>query len=105
MLNKCANSSCTEVFRYFGQGRLFRLEADPASRSYTSHPETVQEEYFWLCPECAKAWTLHLEDGGRIATVPLAGDPGTASNEEMPVISRSDGMLLRSVSPVRSRLK
>jgi hypothetical protein len=85
---------------------LFRLEADPASRSYTSLPETVQEEYFWLCPECSKRWTLHLEEDGQIATIPLIGDAGnTNKKDEIPVISRADGMLLRSVSLVRSRLK
>ncbi len=72
------------------------------SRSYTSLPETVQEEYFWICPECADSWTLQLDEEGRVVTTGIVRE---ADEPMMPVISRSDGMLLRSVSSVRSRLR
>lgn len=104
MLAKCTNPSCTETFRYLGQGRLFRLEADPVSRSYTSFPDSIQEEYFWICEGCSKDYTLHLEDGGHVSLIPLSGSArGHAAN--FAVVSRQDGMMLRSVSSVRTRLK
>lgn len=104
MLTKCANPPCKDTFRYLGKGLLFRLEADPVSRSYTSYPETVQEEYFWLCPECAEQYTLHLEEGGHVCTIPLLS-PRDGKSQDYATISRMDGMLLRSVSSVRTRLK
>lgn len=104
MLSKCANPSCTESFRYLGKGRLFRLEADPVSRSYTSHPDTVQEEYFWICPKCSEHYTLHLDDDGQVSVIPLpAGVKGKATH--FAIISRTDGMLLRSVASPRMRHK
>ena len=104
MLAKCANPSCTETFRYLGRGRLFRLEADPVSRSYTSFPDSVQEEYFWICAECSQRYTLHLEDGGHVSVIPLP-KPASAHPADFAVVSRQDGMMLRSVSSVRTRLK
>ncbi len=104
MLSKCANPSCTEVFRYLGKGRLFRLEADPALRSYNSLPETIQEEYFWMCSSCAEQFTLHLEEGGQVTVIPLPG-PASGHPADFAVVSRHDGLMLRSVSSVRTRLK
>ena len=104
MLAKCSNPSCTETFRYLGQGRLFRLEADPVSRSYTSYPEWVQEEYFWVCAECSKRYTLHLDEAGHVSVLPLPS-PGSGHPAEFAVVSRQDGMMLRSVSSVRMRMK
>ncbi len=101
MLSKCANPSCTESFRYFGEGRLFRLEADPISRSYTLFPDSFQEEYFWLCPACAERCTLHLEEGGRVTAIPLP-IPAKGKSHEFAMISRMDGMMLRSVTSVRT---
>jgi len=104
VLTKCANPSCAETFRYLGKGRLFRLEADPVSRSYNSYPESIPEEYFWICPACAECFTLHLEEGGRVAVIPL---PSSAHGKphRVAIISRLEGMLLRSVSSVRMRPK
>ena len=104
MLTKCANPSCPENFRYLGKGRLFRLEADPVSRSYNSYPESIQEEYFWICPACAECYTLHLEEGGRVSVTPL---PRSAKGKphSLAIIARLEGMLLRSVSSVRTRRK
>lgn len=104
MLTKCANPSCTESFRYLGKGRLFRLEADPVSRSYTSHPDTVQEEYFWMCSKCSEHYTLHLDDDGQVSIIALP-EAVKGKARQFAIISRTDGMLLRSVASPRMRHK
>ena len=104
MLSKCANPSCAEKFRYLGKGRLFRLEADPVSRSYTSHPESMQEEYFWICPKCSERMALTLDDGGHVTVIALPHE-AMANPAEFSVVARMEGMMLRSVSSVRTRHK
>ena len=104
MLAKCANPSCTETFRYLSKGRLFRLEADPVSHSYTSYPDSIQDEYYWLCPSCADEYTLHLEEGGRVGVIPMT--PRMKEYQKAyAIVARSDGMMLRSVRSARLRPK
>ena len=78
MVSKCANPDCSALFRYWGQGRLYRLDLD-------DHPGRMQAqeengglnahnvEHFWLCGACAEGMTLGLDPAGRVITIPLDG--------------------------------
>jgi hypothetical protein len=60
MLAKCANPSCSSVFRSLEQGALFRVEPEPRLA-----PSELKLEYFWLCVSCSAEMTLCLdEDAG-----------------------------------------
>src|SRR5690242_11414158 len=63
---KCANSTCGRAFRYLREGRLFRLEPDPAFDSGAEFDHSI--EYFWLCEACSDSMTLRLDAQGRIFT-------------------------------------
>jgi len=95
MLAKCSNPLCSALFLHLKEGRLFRLESDPAFHS----SEPARLEYFWLCPRCSPAMTLRLSEDGTVVTVLLPerirGVPG-----DVAFISehREKGLLLRSVS-------
>ena len=92
MVAKCANPACGRAFRYLREGRLFRLERDPAFDSEFNH----SVEYFWLCEACSESMSLRLDTRGRIFPepfkAPLAGQAG-----DFAIISRHGGLLLRSV--------
>ena len=74
MLSKCANSACSNAFRYFHQGKLFRM-AMPAE----NHPEVGSAakksaghiEFFWLCEECSSEMTVIFKPGVGVTTQPL----------------------------------
>ena len=100
MLAKCANPSCTALFHYLHEGRLFRLEADPELipflDAYASGLSS-QVEYYWLCNRCAESMALRLGQDGKVVTVPHPG--GDRSKvEDLAIISRHKNMLLRSVT-------
>ncbi len=67
MIDKCGSPSCSATFRYLRDGRLFRLENDPASGSSKSN----RVEYFWLCPACSLTMTLRLRADGTVTAVRL----------------------------------
>jgi hypothetical protein len=88
MVAKCANPSCSKPFRYFHEGKLFRLEpAKPKKADSVWHAE-----WFWLCAECAPTMTLRVEDGGVVA-MPLRHGPEPSPREGEPM---SASGLLRS---------
>jgi hypothetical protein len=66
MVSKCANPDCSNSFRYFHQGKLFRIDttAGPDRRRTTLGRETAENgrlrrlEFFWLCDSCAESLTL-----------------------------------------------
>jgi hypothetical protein len=100
MLAKCANPSCTALFHYLHEGRLFRLEADPELIPFVdayASGLSSKVEYFWLCNRCAESLALRLGQDGKVVTVPHPG--GHWSNaEDLAIISRDKNMLLRSVT-------
>lgn len=83
MLSKCANPSCTASFRYFHQGRLFRMEvetSDPDEAVLTHTGKSVRRaEFFWLCDGCAARMTLEHSINGSVVVRPLDGGLRAAS--------------------------
>lgn len=65
MLSKCANPSCSASFRYFHQGKLFRIETQPFKDDQASgvpaSKTSSKTEFFWLCDNCARAMTLEYD--------------------------------------------
>jgi hypothetical protein len=66
MVSKCANPDCQTSFRYFHQGKLYRIETDAGSdrRRVTfgnegaDKPPMKRLEFYWLCDACADGFTL-----------------------------------------------
>ena len=65
MVSKCANPDCSASFRYFHQGKLFRVESSAGlerRRAMGSDGEPRKPirrlEFFWLCEDCAAKMTL-----------------------------------------------
>lgn len=76
MLSKCANPGCSASFHSLGEGRLFQLSSDDprlqcrtaSSGEEKKPPRSV--EYFWLCSNCSKSLTIHMDQNRRIYTAP-----------------------------------
>jgi len=95
MLAKCSNPSCSALFLYLGQGKLFRLESDPA----TARGDSAPVEYYWLCGGCSSAMTLHLGRDNAVTTAPIADTLRSAPGGEARISEeRKGGLVLRSVS-------
>ncbi len=80
MVSKCANPSCSAVFRRMGEGRLFRIEFQ-ASLPENAPFEPGQQarrrtEYFWLCAQCAALMTIKVERG-EVVVNKISGDSST----------------------------
>jgi hypothetical protein len=104
MLAKCFNPLCSVSLRHLREGRLFRLEADSTRASPTqfgSRGAPIGTEYFWLCGRCSKAMRLRLSHDGQIVTDVLPADAQHNEDEDVAIISRHQGKLLRSVSLIR----
>ena len=61
MLSKCVNPACSTSFRYLHEGKVFRLERDPAQSDGAGNL-AHNFEYFWLCPVCAAFLTVVCEN-------------------------------------------
>jgi hypothetical protein len=55
MVNNCVNPICRTAFRLLESGDLYALER-----------QTANTEFFWLCPECASRFELHLNAWGGV---------------------------------------
>ena len=53
MISKCANPKCTKPFLKLDGGKVFGF--------HISHSHST--EHFWLCPQCARLYTLQRKDG------------------------------------------
>ena len=69
MVSKCANPECATPFRYFHEGKLFRLETSAGiERRRTMGSENPSNrpirrlEFYWLCDRCAEKLTLVQKD-------------------------------------------
>ncbi len=56
MVNWCVNSACRAEFKFLQSGDFYALERPDAS-----------PEFFWLCPECASQFELHLDAQGCVS--------------------------------------
>ena len=76
MLHKCASPACLNPFRKLSQGKLFLVETPPLEGSLTSTRRrglsNHRVEYYWLCDQCAFAFTLSYEKGRGVVAVPRA---------------------------------
>ena len=97
MVAKCSKLSCSSSFLYLEDGRLFRLESDPAPRSSQSHPV----EYFWLCRRCASMMTLRLTEDGKVIAGPLPESIRIPDGAALTAVDRRNGLLLRSAASLR----
>jgi hypothetical protein len=79
MVSKCLNSQCSAAFKYFGRGRLFRIDYREAERKSVLTGKKVvvsirskinSIEHFWLCEKCATTMTIELSDAGEVRLVP-----------------------------------
>jgi nucleotide-binding universal stress UspA family protein len=70
MLAKCANPSCSAVFRYLYEGTIFQVTLRPSTPEEASIPRILTHERFWLCGECSRKMTVISHAGG-ILVVPL----------------------------------
>lgn len=65
MVSKCANPDCLASFRYFNQGKLFRIETSTGRERRRAMGQDGEPgkpirrlEFFWLCQDCATKMTL-----------------------------------------------
>ena len=86
MVSKCANPECSTPFRYFHQGKLFRLETrigpDRRRALGTEHDAKKSMhrlEFFWLCDDCAAKMTLVAEKGVGVSVRPHLSATATAA--------------------------
>ena len=85
MLSRCANSQCSKPFLRLGQGKLFLVERDGVTKTETpaespsrlTRPQLRRVERYWLCDQCAHAWTLVYDRKEGILLVPLPPSPAT----------------------------
>jgi hypothetical protein len=74
MVSKCANPDCSASFRYFHEGKLFRVETSTglerrrAMGQDSSPGKPIRRlEFFWLCEDCAAKMTLVFDRQSGIA--------------------------------------
>jgi len=69
MVSKCANPDCPATFRYFHEGKLFRLETTTGldrRRSLGDDDDVMSRPlrrltFHWLCENCAAKMTLTFD--------------------------------------------
>jgi len=64
MVSKCANRSCSAVFRYPHGGIIFHVTSKAAGADKTSISGTSTNERFWLCGDCSTKMALIPKDPG-----------------------------------------
>jgi hypothetical protein len=78
MLSHCANEKCRKPFLKLREGKLFLVESDrtpksgqPGATSFMRARQQRGVEYYWLCDECAAAWTLVSDRERGVELAPL----------------------------------
>jgi hypothetical protein len=71
MLNCCVNPVCRAEFRLLGSGDFYALERRAANT-----------EYFWLCPDCATRFELHI-DGLGCVSPKIRGERGHGDSPKL----------------------
>jgi hypothetical protein len=107
MLHKCANPSCSCLFRRLSLGKLFLLDRDSdnsadgrcGTMSTNRKGRSVRQiERYWLCDSCSALLTLTFERGRGMVTVPLP-----AGNTRQPALHLS--CVQPTVKTYRAELK
>ena len=71
MMSKCANPSCSSVFRYLRDGKLFQVPAGASPKLASDSPKTpARDEFFWLCGSCSRELTIIVDPIEGVRTVP-----------------------------------
>ncbi len=70
MVSKCANPSCSAIFRYLREGTIFHVASGPTHSENNFIPGASAHERFWLCGECSTTMTV-ISDFSGIRVVPL----------------------------------
>ncbi len=75
MVSKCANPDCSSTFHYLRDGRLFQIPAFDRAKRFrknTAKPESSpsRDEFFWLCGDCCKAFTIVFDHEAGAHAVP-----------------------------------
>jgi hypothetical protein len=72
MLSKCANPSCSNVFHYFGEGKVFeiRWEASSGAAHSSYGKKRKRIEHYWLCSSCAITLTVAMDSARNILVIP-----------------------------------
>jgi hypothetical protein len=66
-LDRCANGSCSEVFKRFSEGQLFMFPVkNPVAWGL---PPGATQKLYWLCDGCKKNYSLHIDRGRKKARV------------------------------------
>jgi hypothetical protein len=80
VLDKCANSKCSGVFRHLGDGKLFHVPRVGMKSVPSGAPKrTVVMEHFWLCSKCVESMTLGINRDGEVEMIPLHSARGSAA--------------------------
>jgi hypothetical protein len=80
VLDKCANSKCSAVFRHLGDGKLFHVPRVEMKSGVAGVPgSTVAIEHFWLCSKCAEIMTLEINRDGKAEVISLPSARGSAA--------------------------
>ncbi len=88
MIAKCANPSCPNQFRYFGQGKLFPFELKNPTPPCKDVPNAVcvrrphrHTIFFWLCRSCAASLTLCFDPHTGVSVLPVPVNAGDAPGQ------------------------
>jgi len=76
MVDKCANPTCSAIFRSLRDGRVFVKEVDGDSRG-DGRGHSHEVHYLWLCNSCCRTMTVIAEKGMGIKVVPLPASATT----------------------------
>jgi hypothetical protein len=76
MFAKCANPACSERFEFHIGGTFFRFTRGNANPSPKDDPAAEignvhNVEHYWLCPRCARIYTLVHIEGSEVILKPL----------------------------------
>jgi hypothetical protein len=76
MLTKCANSSCSNLFHYFGEGKVFEIRREGSSGAHHGIHAAKRErvEHYWLCSKCAATLTIAMDSAHNVLVIPRPGE-------------------------------
>ncbi len=60
MVSHCANPNCKKPLHYLREGKVFLFSRKNSSKDSSDSLQLM--EHYWLCGECARRWTLTMED-------------------------------------------